>query len=685
MAVKINESLVRYVDLQNSSIINKSQPCFNNNFMQFKLLLLHVFLFSAVAGFSQVKDAFREGQDIANMEAKAAGLKQEALMTASNFSKASINFDINYLDCKWNVDPGVRYIQGSVKTGFTITERTNLIIFDLADELKVDSIRFRTGKISHYRPFDNSVIVNLGVFLDKGNKDAIEIFYHGVPPVTAPISSFTTSAHAGVPVLWTLSEPYGGRDWWPCKNGLNDKADSLDIAITTPEKYTSSTNGMLQSDVVLGGFRTTRWKHRYPIATYLVAFAATNYRVIQDQVKLGNTTMPIMEHAYPEKANDFLNAASITKRTLQLLHNTFTPYPFIKERYGHTQFGFGGGMEHQTNSFMQNMSETLIVHEAAHQWFGNKITCGSWRDIWLNEGYATFCTNLNIEKNYPEATLLNTYRSQINFIASRPNGSVYVDDTTSVSRIFDSRLTYNKGGWVLQMLRWKLGDSAFFRATRNYLNDPALAYGYARTTDIKKHFEKVAATDLTEFFNDWVYGQGFPSYKLQWATGGGSWIQTTLSQTTSDTSVKFFEMPVPIRFKNTFYDTTLVLNHTKNGQVDFFKIGFVPDSVFIDPKFKIVSANNTVTKAEIFPGSGNVVVFPNPVQDEFSVLLKNMTEGVLHLSLYNTSGQLVWRQRFGNFSGSDLFIIPSYNLAPGNYWLRVNKDEDPEIIRRVIK
>ena len=144
-------------------------------------------------------------------------------------------------------------------------------------------------------------------------------------------------------------------------------------------------------------------------------------------------------------------------------------------------------------------------------------------------------------------------------------------------------------------------------------------------------------------------------------------------------------MPVPIRFKNTFYDTTLVLNHTKNGQVDFFKIGFVPDSVFIDPKFKIVSANNTVTKAEIFPGSGNVVVFPNPVQDEFSVLLKNMTEGVLHLSLYNTSGQLVWRQRFGNFSGSDLFIIPSSNLASGSYWLRVNKDEDPEIIKRVFK
>jgi hypothetical protein len=144
-------------------------------------------------------------------------------------------------------------------------------------------------------------------------------------------------------------------------------------------------------------------------------------------------------------------------------------------------------------------------------------------------------------------------------------------------------------------------------------------------------------------------------------------------------------MPVPIRFKNTFYDTTVVLNHTKNGQVDFFKIGFVPDSVFIDPKLKIVSANNTVTKAEIFPGSGNVMVFPNPVRDEFSVLLKDMSEGILNLSLYNNVGQLVWRQRFGNFSGADLFVVPSANLPAGSYWLRVNKDDDPEIIRKIIK
>ena len=184
--------------------------------MQPKAILTITFLIISLTSFSQFKDVFKENEEIATAEAKAAGLRQETLMGIGNFSKGSANFDIHYLDCKWNVDPGIRYIRGSVKTGFTITERTNIITFDLVDALKVDSIRFRNGKISHYRPFDNTVIVNLGVFLDKGSKDAVEIFYQGIPPVTTPISTFATSAHAGVPVMWTLSEPYGGRDWWPC-------------------------------------------------------------------------------------------------------------------------------------------------------------------------------------------------------------------------------------------------------------------------------------------------------------------------------------------------------------------------------------------------------------------------------------------------------------------------------------
>jgi aminopeptidase N len=634
---------------------------------------------------AQKKDLFSESQEIAASEMKSAMLKTQVAAAGAPFSKATSNFDIHYLNCKWKVDPAVRYIQGSVLTGFTMVQRSNIVTLDLMDDLKVDSVTNGNIKLNFYRPFDNTIVVSLGTFLDPGQKGAFEIHYKGVPPTSSPFMSFTTSTHAGVPVMWTLSEPYGGRDWWPCKNGLNDKADSIDISITTPQQFTSTTNGVLVNELVQSGFRTTYWKHRYPIATYLVAFAATNYTVLNNSVRLGTFDMPIMEHAYPEKVAEMVNASALTARTLQLLHNSFTPYPFINERYGHTHWGFGGGMEHQTNSFMINMSETLIVHEAAHQWFGDKITCGSWRDIWLNEGYAVFCVNYNVEKYYPENTLLNLYRSQINNITSKPNGVVYVDDTTNVARIFDSRLTYNKGGWVLQMLRWKLGDSVFFRATRNYLNDPALRFNYARTEDLKKHFEKESGVNLTEFFNDWVYGQGFPSYKLQWAAAGGAWVQTTLSQTTSDTSVKFFEMPVPIRFKNSTRDTIVVLNHTRNAQVDFFKIGFIPDSAFIDPKLKLISANNTIVKTELFPNSGNAAVFPNPFGDYLNVLLKNLGEGELHISIYNSVGALVWRKRFVGFKGDDLFVIPTDHLSHGSYWIKINKDAEEPILRKVVK
>ncbi len=624
-------------------------------------------------------------EEIVDMERKSAAAKQQVQLAPTSFSKASSNFDIKYLGCNWSINPTLRYIQGSVKTGFNITERANTITLDLADELKVDSILYRNTKLVFYRPFDNTVIISFGGFLEKNTYDYVEIFYKGIPPVSTPIVSFVASTHSGSPVLWTLSEPYGGRDWWPCKNGLNDKADTLDVTLTTPQAYKSTTNGMMVNEVVSGGNRIRYFQHRYPIATYLVAFAVSNYSEIYNYVDLDGVSMPIIDYAYPEKQLDFINAVPITQKAMQLLHSTFVPYPFINEKYGHTQFGFGGGMEHQTNSFMYNMGETLIVHEMAHQWFGDRITCGSWKDTWLNEGFALYCTNMYTEKNYPEANLLTLYRQQLNLITSKANGSVYVDDTTSVYRIFDSRLTYTKGAWVLQMLRWKLGDALFYSGVKNYLNDPLVQYNYAKTTDLKRHFENISGKNLTEFFNDWVYGQGHPTYQLQWATAGNKWVQLTLNQTTSDTSVKFFEMPVPIRLKNKIYDTTLIIDHIKNNQISFHELGFIPDSVFIDPKMKLISGANTVTQVKIFADKSNVVVFPNPIGSSFNVLLRDMTEGILHLSLYNSSGQLIWRRRVGNFNGSDLIEVPSGHLPAGNYWLRVNKDEDPMIVRRVMK
>jgi len=600
-------------------------------------------------------------------------------------SNASSNFDVHAYECRWELDPAIRYIRGSVTCAFVATAPGSAITLDLRDNLTVDSVLFQDQKIPFSRPGNQSLVIQLPQALTLGQSAQCTIYYQGPPPVGG-FGSYTTSTHAGVPVMWTLSEPYGSMDWWPCKNGLDDKADSVIITLVTPEAYRGIANGTMISESVLGGSRTITWKHRYPIATYLVAISATNYITLTDTVQLPAKNMPIIQHVYPESETAFRNAGPVTARVIRQLSQLFGEYPFSNEHYGHTQFSWGGGMEHQTNSFMFNTNETLIVHEAAHQWFGNMITCGAWEDIWLNEGFATYLSNLNFELNHPPSVLLSVQRSQLNNITSQPGGSVIVDDTTNISRIFSGRLSYNKGAWVLHMLRWKLGDSLFFRSVRSYLQDPSLKFRYARTADLLGHFERTSGQDLDAFAADWLYGQGYPSYQLSWTHIGNGLIHTQLSQTSSHGSVAFFEMPVPIRFKNATKDTIIVIQHQNQAQESVFRIGFAPDSAMIDPQLKLISARNTVTRTEPPPADPNSVkIFPNPIGQQFSIYLQNFQQGPLSIILYNNLGQLLWSEQRSNYSGSDILQLPSGHLPRGNYWLQIRSGQNIRIVKKLLR
>jgi aminopeptidase N len=621
--------------------------------------------------------------EIAEMEQKAATGKMEAVGLQSG---ASLNFDIHHYRCAWKLDPAVRFIEGVVTAAFRMKETGNSVTFDLVDHLQVDSVFFRGAKTMFNRPGNHTLRIDFPINLSAGTADSLTIYYQGVPPTGGGFGTFANASHSGVPVMWTLSEPYGSMEWWPCKNGLNDKADSIDVTITTPDAYTGISNGMLVAETTGGGYRTVSWKHRYPIASYLVAIAATNYVTLSDSVQLGSRTMPIIQYAYPESAATFKNAAALTARTLKLLHDRFGDYPFIREKYGHTQFSWGGGMEHQTNSFMINVNEILLVHEAAHQWFGNQVTCGSWQDIWLNEGFAVFLTNYSIEQYHPETTLFNTLRGQLNLIVSQPGGSVFVYDTTSAARIFNARLTYYKGAWLVHMLRWKLGDSAFFRGLRSYLQDPATRYGFARTADLQRNLETQSGQSLTEFFDDWLYGEGYPSYQLTWTDLGNGLIRTSLGQTSSHPSVPFFEMPVPIRFKNAQKDTIVVIDHQQQAQSTYLRLGFTPDSAFIDPKLKLVSAGNTVEKIELPPADPNTAqVYPNPIGNSFNILLRNFQPGPLSLALFNNLGQLLWRQESADFRGSDIIQVRTETLPAGLYWLSMRSGNKVKLVKKLMK
>ena len=648
-------------------------------------IFLFFLIFSSLQGIAQTPaESCKQVNDIALMEQVAHQRNMAGNISMESITSASNNYDVKYYRCEWEVNPAVRFITGKVTVYFVITTATNNIQIDLMNALGVDSVKQRNILLTKQHT-NNTLSFDFPAAINAGVLDSVSIYYKGIPPNNG-FGSFETTTHAGTPVMWSLSEPYGSRDWWPCKNGLDDKADSIDILVTAPSQYRAAANGLLQSETLIAGGtkKLAYWKHRYPIASYLVCFAVTNYTVFNNSVLLGSTTLPMQTYCYPESLAAFQAGTQNTLDALQYFHSNFGDYPFIKEKYGHVQFSWGGGMEHQTASFMVNVNESLVAHELGHQWFGDKVTCGSWEDIWLNEGFATYLAAVYLENKYP-ANTLNNRKNVVNNITSAMGGSVWVDDTTNVGRIFSGRLSYNKGSYLLYMLRWKLGDQVFLNGLKQYINDPKLAYGFAKTDDLKRNLEQVSGQNLSEFFKDWFKGQGYPSYNVQWTPIGTQYVNIKMNQTTSHTSVGFFELPVALKFKNATQEKIIVVDNKTNGETFFRNIGFIADTVLIDPEYWLVTKNNVSAKVpDATIGQNIVQVFPNPMGDHFYIYLRKMVAGSASVNLYNALGQRVYTRNINLVNGSEYVEVPSQYLAKGVYFLKINAG-DFKFVKKLLK
>jgi hypothetical protein len=276
-----------------------------------------------------------------------------------------------------------------------------------------------------------------------------------------------------------------------------------------------------------------------------------------------------------------------------------------------------------------------------------------------------------METKYP-AAIINDRRSVVNNITSATGGSVKVDDTSSVNRIFSGRLSYNKGSYLLQMLRFKLGDSAFFNGLRAYQKDPAVIYGFARTSDLKRNLEDVSGQNLATFFDQWYTGQGYPSYNVQWSVLGSSHVKIKMEQVTSHPSVSFFQMPVALKFKNASREKTVVVDNKFNGETFIRNIGFIPDTVLVDPEYWLITKNNSTSKMT-FPNTGNpaVEVFPNPIQNPLTVYLHDFKQESADLRLYNMLGQLIYKQNIKLINGAEFLQLNWSYLSRGEYILKI--------------
>ncbi|MGJ8591325.1 MAG: M1 family aminopeptidase [Aquaticitalea sp.] len=628
-----------------------------------KPILRTIFFFITLSTFGQSTDLLFNS--VSEAEAKAALNRMEFRANPNTG-----NYDVKYHRLELNVDPTQTQISGDVTTHFEAKSPMTQITFDLSDNMTVSQVLQRGNPLAFSQNSNDELIIQLASAQNAGVLDSLTVSYSG-NPVSSGFGSFEVGTHSGKPILWTLSEPYGAKGWWPCKQDLIDKADAIDVYVTTPQfnpdgdEYVAVSNGLEQSQIVVGSNKTTHYSHGYPIPAYLIAIAVTNYSVYSDQVPNNGNPFEIVNYVYPENLTAAQNSTPITVDIMNLFSNLFEEYPYADEKYGHAQFGWGGGMEHTTVSFMGSFNRGLIAHELAHQWFGNKVTCGSWRDIWLNEGFATYLAGLTVENLDGNDTFTNWKEQSVDYITSQPDGAVYLTatDTLSVGRIFSSRLSYNKGAMVLHMLRKKLGDATFYQGVQNYLNDPDHAFGYAKSEDFIDIMETASGQDLSEFFNDWLYNEGHPTYNVQWNQSSGTQINFRVLQTQSDPSVSFFEAPLTVRaFGMQGEVMNFVLDNTTNQELFTRAIDFTVNNVIFDPESDIISRNNTV---ELSIGEEDLdlpfVMFPNPTSQSVNIQ-KPESMQIVEVRIYNALGQLLSQKPYSStidvssFSTGMLFV-----------------------------
>ena len=620
-------------------------------------------------------------EDIAEAESKAA---RDLTQFRANANTG--NYDLTYHRLELTIDPSTTFISGDVTSHFIAKQDMSTITFDLDDNMVVSQVIKDGVPLGFVQNSDDELVITLPQVQNQGVLDSLTVSYSG-NPVSSGFGSYEQTTHNGDPIIWTLSEPYGAKAWWPCKQDLIDKIDEVDIYLTTPEmnpsneEYIAVSNGVEQSQVVQGNSKTTHYKHQYPIPAYLIAIAITNYEIFSLTVPNNGNPFDIVNYVFPEDLATAQADVPVTVDIMNLFTDLFEEYPFVDEKYGHAQFGWSGGMEHTTVSFMGNFSRNLIAHELAHQWFGNKITCGSWRDIWLNEGFATYLSGLVVEGLDGDDDFKSWRQGRVNHITQQPFGAVYLSetDTTNVSRIFNSRLSYSKGSMVLHMLRREIGDDNFYQGLQDYLVDPDHAFGYAKTEDFIPIMEQASGQDLTEFFDDWVYKHGYPTYTVTYDQISPTELQLVVDQEQSHGSVNFFEASLPIRILGTQGEVLdVILDHTSEGQVFTETVNFNVDTVLIDPDFHLISKDNSVLLSnEEFVLEREFKLYPNPAEDELFIQ-KPANMEITSIGLFNVLGQLVKELEYApSFKIDDLssgLHFVKFETNRGNFYKSVIKD-----------
>lgn len=637
---------------------------------------------------------------LVNAQIECSNLKSKGFHEKSNKSlsinqiKETERYDVHFYKLNLTLSNLSSEISGIVDIHATANETIDSALFELYPTLSISEIRVN-GIASEFSRNNSAVKVPVNVI--NNEKFILSIDYHGIPPTTGdnpmggsgltnkidPVYSHQVTA--------SLSEPYSAYEWWPCKQSLKDKADSCVVMITVPTNCKAGSNGILQKVIDVGnGQSRYEWKHNHPIESYLISVAVAEYDEYITYAHPTDSPTPVLIQNYiynsPQCLIDWKTNIDETADYIELFSDLYGLYPFYNEKYGHCMAPIGGGMEHQTMTTQSDFNKNLTAHELGHQWFGDHVTCASWKDIWVNEGFATYSQYLMLEHLYPTERKgqMENYHAEV---LKEDGGSVYVDDTTYAKRIFDYRLTYAKGAGIINTMRFVINnDSLFFKGLREF--QTKFGDSVATGLDVKKCLEDASGIDLTSVFDEWYFGESYPNYKVKWNIIGYDLSLEIAQYGAGPFASKKFTNPLEISFSRVNQnDTTIRFTVSELVNTYFIKsIGRVTNIKEIDPYNWVINKAERPLfdpKLEVNYSSDStytdfIVLTPNPTNDIFIAIDRSPGKHVIRVTDLN--GKLVVEKEFEIDVSVDLT-----SFASGIYLVYIKSEYGNTHIRRIVK
>ena len=434
---------------------------------------------------------------------------------------------------------------------------------------------------------ENKLRIMLGQKLNTGDSVTFHIVYSGIPADGLIISKTKYGRRSFFADNW----PDRGHNWLPCQDDPADKA-TVEFIVTAPEHYQVVANGIQIEETSVGkGLKITHWKEDTPVSTKVMVIGIADFAV--QLTGFANGNIPVYSWVYPEDRNNGFYDYAMAKDILPYFISNVGPYGYKKLANVQSKTKFGGLENANTIFYSENSvtgtrkSESLIAHEIAHQWFGNMATEKSFGHLWLSEGFATYFTILYFENKYGKDTarrMLAEDRAQVIEFSGTNNKSVVDTDETDYMNLLNPN-SYQKGGWVLHMLRSQLGDSVFWRSIRKYY--ATYAGGIADTRDLQKVFEEVSGKSLKQFFDQWLYSPGQPQLNIEWSydpTAKSVIVDIKQLQKTP------FQFPLGLKLKYTAGDSKTEKVFVNNNTTSFkIKTDQKPMAVIADAEIELLA------------------------------------------------------------------------------------------------